>query len=76
MFAFPQPHYMPCAECGASVGRADAELHVCDPQRRAEYRFFQCRAELEQFDAQLVAFLASPRGRFEVWYAAQRRRRG
>jgi hypothetical protein len=73
MFTFPQPPYMPCAECGASVARAEAQLHVCDEKRRAEFDFFQLREEREQFEEQLTAYLESPRGRFETWYASRQR---
>jgi hypothetical protein len=73
MFAFPQPRYMPCADCGASVARAEAHLHTCDPGRRLDYAFFQLGGERGQFDEQLTAYLDSPRGRFEAWYASQRR---
>ena len=74
MFAFPQPSYMPCGECGASVARADAVLHVCDPDRLVEFHFFHLREERERFDDQLSTFLESPRGRFELWYASRQRR--
>ena len=73
MFAFPQPHYMPCVECGASVVRTEQELHTCNRDRRLDFAVFQLRDELEQFDEVLMAYLESPRGRFEVWYAAHRR---
>lgn len=73
MFAFPEPHYMPCRECGASVAQAERELHVCEAERRLDFVFFQSRGEREQFEDQLTAYLDSPRGRFDVWYASQRR---
>jgi hypothetical protein len=73
MFGFPQPQYMPCAECGASVARTEADLHVCERERRLDFAFFQLRGERGQFDGQLAAYLESPRGQFEAWYAAQRR---
>jgi hypothetical protein len=34
---------------------------------------FQLRDGIAGFDAALDAFLESPRGRFDVWYAARRR---
>ncbi len=74
MFAFPQPHYMPCVECGASVGLNETELHVCELERRLDYTLFQLRDELQHFDEQLTTYLDSSRGRFETWYAAKRRR--
>jgi hypothetical protein len=73
MLAFPQPHYMPCLDCGASVGRREAEAHVCERERRLEFELFQLRGELEHFDEQVTAYLDTPRGRFEAWYAANHR---
>jgi hypothetical protein len=64
---------MPCTECGESVACAEAERHVCDPARRLDFRFFQLREERETFDELLTAYLESPRGQFEAWYAAQHR---
>jgi hypothetical protein len=66
--------YMPCAECGASVDRGSAGSHSCDAERRLDYRLFQLRDEIAAFDRLLAEYLESPRGRFEVWYAAARRR--
>ena len=73
MHMFPQPKYVPCTECGASVARVEAALHVCDPERRLEFAFLQLRDERERFDTELTTYLDSPRGRFEEWYAARRR---
>jgi hypothetical protein len=73
MVPFPQPRYLPCTNCGASVVRAEAESHVCEPQRQLDFTVIQLSGELAQFDHQLTAYLATPRGRFEAWYAASRR---
>jgi len=73
MIGFPQPHYMPCLDCGASVARTESEQHFCEPERRLDFAVFQLRGELEQFDAQLSEYLATPQGQFEAWYAANRR---
>jgi hypothetical protein len=73
MHAFPQPQYMPCSECGASIARGQAEFHVCEPERRLDFLVLQLREEREGFDAQFTAYLESPRGRFESWYATLRR---
>jgi hypothetical protein len=66
---------MPCEECGASVPVGGGEEHVCSEQRRLEYRLFQLRAELAGFEDQLAAYLESPQGLFERWYAERERRR-
>jgi hypothetical protein len=70
---FREPSFMPCEECGESVARADREQHTCSPERKLDYELFQLRSELAEFDAQLSAYLASPQGRFDVFYAEQRR---
>ena len=71
--AFPEPRFMPCSECGASVARAEVDEHECDDERLLDYRVFHHREELAAFEAQLGSYLGSPRGRFELWYASQRR---
>jgi hypothetical protein len=70
----PQPAYMPCDECGASLLVRTSDEHVCSEQRQLEYRLFQLRAELGMFDHQVAAYLESPHGRFELWYAVRERR--
>jgi hypothetical protein len=72
--SLPQPAYMPCEECGASVPVRRGDEHVCSEQRRLAYRLFQLRAELAAFEDQLAAYLESPHGLFERWYAERERR--
>jgi hypothetical protein len=75
MFGFlPQPAFMPCPTCGASVARKDDANHVCDPEQRERFAAFQIRLELERFDGELQAWLHTPTGRFAVFYAERRRR--
>ena len=74
-FSLPQPAYMPCSECGASVARGEEKGHVCDEERRLSYRLIQLRDEIAAFEDDLAAYLDSPRGRFEAWYAAWERSR-
>jgi hypothetical protein len=73
--SLPQPSYMPCEECGASLPFGAGDEHVCSEQRRLEYQLFQLRAELAAFEAQFAAYLESPQGRFELWYAERERLR-
>ena len=68
--------YMPCAECGASVERAEREKHVCDRERWLDYQVFRRRGELGAFDGQFAAYLETARGRFDVWYARRGRKPG
>jgi hypothetical protein len=72
--SFPQPRYMPCLECGASVERTEADAHMCDGERLLDFRLFQLREEIGAFDAQLAAWLASAPGRFGAWIAERDRR--
>jgi hypothetical protein len=73
--AFPQPHFMPCSECGGSVARVEIDGHVCDQQRWLDYQMFQHRDQTASFESDLNAYLASAHGRFELWYAEHVRRR-
>ena len=70
--SLPQPAHMPCPACGASVPR-EAE-HVCDEAQRSSYQLFQARLEADRFDTELTSWLASPNGRFAVFYAERQRR--
>ena len=72
---FPQPRYMPCSECGAAVERAITEQHVCERGRLLDYQMFQLRDEVAAVESELSAYLDSPSGRFELWWAERERRR-
>ena len=75
MFAFfAHSRFMPCPECGASLAEEDRDEHVCDSERRLDYQMFQLRDEIACFDGELGAYLLSPEGRFEAWYAERMRR--
>lgn len=71
--AFPQPRHMPCSECGASVALKETDEHVCDGEQLLDYRLFQLRDEIAEFEAQLSAWLLSEEGRFAVWVAERER---
>jgi predicted nucleic acid-binding Zn ribbon protein len=73
--SIPQPAYMPCEECGASVPVGARDEHVCSEQRRLAYELCKVRAELAAFEGLFAAYLESPHGRFELWYAERERRR-
>jgi hypothetical protein len=70
---FPQPRFMPCSACGASVAREERQAHICDPERLVDYRLFQLRDDIDALEAELCAYLDTPAGQFEVWYAEKRR---
>jgi hypothetical protein len=70
---FPQPQFMPCTDCGASVAREERDEHVCDLERWLDYRVGRLRPELDALEDEFGAYLQTPRGRFEAWYAERRR---
>jgi hypothetical protein len=65
--------YMPCPDCGASLADDERANHLCEHERWLDYQVFQHREELASCDTQLSVYLASPQGRFELWYAARLR---
>ena len=65
---------MPCQDCGASLERRD-QAHECERERWLEFQLFQLRDEIDQFEAELAVYLASPQGRFELYYAGRERAR-
>ena len=67
---------MPCPDCGASLAHDERVDHLCEQERWLDYQCFQLREELTAFDNQLGTYLASPHGRFELWYAARLRSQG
>jgi len=69
------PRFLPCPECGGAVDRAAADDHVCDPERRLGLELFQVRVELAHFEQELAEYLATPAGRFAVYYAERERLR-
>lgn len=68
--------FMPCPDCGASLTQDERANHLCEHERWLDYQLFQRREELAAYDTQLAAYLTSPQGRFELWYAAHRRTHG
>ena len=72
--AFPEPAYMPCDCCGASVARSEQADHICDAERVHAYRLFPFRGEVAAFDSQLAGWLATARGQFAMWIAERDRR--
>jgi hypothetical protein len=73
MLSLPEPRHVPCTRCGASVERDLLDDHRCEEKRRLEYELFQLRPGLERFEGDLAAWLETPWGRFETFYASYRR---
>lgn len=70
---FAHSKYMPCPECGASLAGEEQDEHVCDDERRLDFQMFRLRGQIARFEIDLGQFLKTPAGRFEAWYAEQRR---
>jgi hypothetical protein len=66
---------MPCEHCGASIDRRAAFWHLCDGERWLDFKLFELRGEIASFEDGLGRWLATPRGRFEQFYAERERRR-
>jgi hypothetical protein len=74
MFAFfAHSRYVPCSECGASLAGEEQNGHVCEDERRLDFQMFRLRGQIARFELDLGQFLESSAGRFEAWYAEQRR---
>jgi hypothetical protein len=71
--AFPSPDHMPCPDCGESLPAGDPEEHVCDEERRLDYRLVELRPGIDHFDDDLAAWLETPDGRFARFIAEQGR---
>jgi hypothetical protein len=67
--------YTSCPDCGTSVNHESlvAELHRCDRRHRDEHVERVGLRALDLFERELGAYLSSPQGRFEVFYAARSR---
>lgn len=75
-FAFPSPEHMPCPDCGESIPVAGGSApHVCEEERRLDYRLVEFRPGIERVTDDLAAWLETPHGRFALWLAAHDRRR-
>lgn len=71
--SFLQPQFMPCPDCGASVPATEIDEHVCRRERWLDFQMSRLGAEVACFDVELAAYLASPRGRFDAYYAERQR---
>ena len=65
--------YLPCLECGASVPHAQLRTHVCEWDEWLDYQVLSRRQGLDSFEQDLGVYLASSRGRFDLWCAARDR---
>lgn len=73
---FPRdPHIVTCSGCGTELPARDLRLHVCDWWRWLDHQVHLRRDELGGFELELGAYLGSPRGQFDLWYAERERLR-
>jgi hypothetical protein len=73
--ALGDPHLARCPGCDAEVPARTLAAHVCDWSRWLDHQIDLRSDELQRFDGELGAYLDSPRGRFELWYAERERSR-
>ena len=71
----PEDEQTACPDCGA-VARDDSPTHECSRDEVLDYRLFLDRQDEVTLNDEVSAYLASPQGQFEVWYAERERRRG
>ena len=74
MFAGGPPP-VPCRSCGASVPQSELRTHACDWYEWLDYQVRAHDDDLARTEEAFNAYLASPRGRFEAWYAERDRAR-
>jgi hypothetical protein len=67
------PEYRDCPECGTSIPLDGLRRHRCDERHRAEQLERRAASAAEGFELEFHRFLATPQGRFELFYAARGR---
>ena len=70
---FGIPSHMPCDECGASVPRELRDEHECDPEKKLDWEMFCLREGLQSFEIDLVQWLNSSEGQFELYLVDKNR---
>jgi len=71
----PEPEFTPCPGCGDELAPRALRAHVCDWWRWLDHQVDLRSDELERFERELGDYLGSPRGQFDLWYAARERMR-
>lgn len=69
--AFTRWGFRACMGCGDTI-HPDRE-HECDPLRAIDWQVNTSLVEIERIDEALAAYLATPQGAFENYYAARQR---
>ncbi len=75
MFAFfAHSKYMPCPGVRhVAGGRGAGTSTSATSERRIDFQMFRLRGQIARFELELAQFLDTPAGRFETWYAENRR---
>jgi hypothetical protein len=69
---FGHSGYVQCHGCGVVV--EDVADHVCDRERMVDHQMARLGDELANLEEEINAYLSSPRGRFDAWWATRERR--
>src|SRR6266852_3081117 len=62
-----------CPECGEAVSSSRPERHECEDERWLIFQMAHSRDLLRRLEPAIRAYLDSPSGRFEAWYAERER---
>lgn len=62
-----------CPGCGTGVPARVLNVHVCEWGSWLDHQVSLRRGELDRFERELGAYLDSPGGRFDLWYAERER---
>ena len=65
------PQFLPCPSCGVSVDRARGRGHRCDLDPIVDECMAALSGEIALLEAQVAAYLATPEGRRERWWAVR-----
>ena len=71
--AFFRPAHRRCSDCGATVNDAAFGEHVCDPEQWLDHQMVILQDDVAALTDEIHAYLASPEGRFDVWWAERGR---
>jgi hypothetical protein len=73
---YPHDHdQVTCPQCGAALPTPLRNPHLCDWWDWLDHQVHARREELNRFEDELGSYLASPSGRFDLWYWERRRLR-
>lgn len=61
--------YMTCRLCGDFVSNVTLDNHVCDLEQVVKY-------QMSKLDLDIISYLMTPKGQFEIFYAERQRRAG